>query len=278
MYQISSVKQRRIDYRKWSTTFAIMTCFFYFSLFILLLFGLLPRCFCSDAYVHIKSIPAYYTVVYIFVLLYNLGGVIATILIILQLSRRRCKYFILYITITISTEVVLLFIAIFTAYFSSFNFSEYEAMIYEFTTSFLVKEEIQPHVTNLLSSINGIFSILKTDLDIKKESFGMIEMLEVLFKPEVVVVSKAALNALKTWVVFQLFLINCIFVATCVFLYLYYQMITKSGKFKAVHRVQEISISENLSKNEREVLKEDGSSKTIQRRSISSKFSNDSLL
>ena len=282
MHQIGSIKQRRIDYRKWSTTFAIMTCFLYSSLFFLLLFFLFPRCLCSDPYAHITTIPVYYTVAYVLAVLYNLGGVIATVLVVLQLSKRQCKYFKVYIAITISTEVLLFFVAIFAAYFSSFDVSEYEAMLYEFTTSFLVKDEVQPHMTNFLSAIQGFFSVLKTDLDIDNETFGMRETFEVFLKPEVVVISEAALNVLKIWVVFQLFLVNCIFVATCVFLYLYYRAITESEKFKTAHRVQEISINENLLNNERPSLKEGGSceadKKTIRISLTSSTYLNESLL
>jgi len=282
MYQMSSIKQRRIDYRKWSTTFAIMTCFLYSSLFFLLLFFLFPRCLCPDAYAHIASIPVYYTVAYVLAVLYNLGGVIATVLVVLQLSKRQCKYFKLYIAITISTEVFLLFAAVFTAYFSSFDVSEYEEMLYEFTTSFLVKDEVRPHMTNFLSAMQGFFSVLKTDLDIDKESFGVLEMFEVFLKPEVVVISEAALNVLKVWVVFQLFVVNCIFVATCVFLYLYYRAITESEKFKTAHRVQEISINENILKNERLSLKESDScetnKKTIRISLTSSSYLDESLL
>lgn len=256
--------RRRTDLRRWSTTVAILTCFLYTSLSLILLSGLLPRCFCSEAYAHITAIPVLYVLLYIGLCLYNIFGVIASIVVVRQVGLSRNHYLLLYLVITLTTELAVLSITALALFLATTNVIDYQDIMISTAKDVFLKEEVSQHFDQFLESVQGFMGILKSDLDITDEVLDMHRLMEMILKPEVFVVSQAALNALKMWSVFQMIFINVIFLLTASIIYLYCRSFRQREKLKKRLKVSEVTINKDLSNSEWEAILKDGTTLTIE--------------
>jgi len=236
--------KKRIGLQKWSNTVAVLTCFIYTSISLVLISFLVPACMCADAYLHLSVLPPVYLLAYMGILSYNLTGVVASVVVIRQIGQKQSRCLLLFLVLSLTTELAILATTSFILIVSTRGLVHYEQFVIDAVQGVVLKDEVKENVNDLMVAFHSLIRIMKTDMNLDDDAMTIQRLMEVFLKPEVVVLSKSALNALSAWAIFQMIFLNVIFSVTVAIIYLYCRSLVDQKKIAQRLPVSEITLNQ----------------------------------